>query len=272
MSLLWLRIAGVLYGLGAVYAIAALALRREKLFRSVLPAVTLGLVLHFVSLFEAAAVSGHLTPETWHQSESLLAFLLMAFFLGAYLFYKTTSPGIFVLPLVFLLTLFAAIGQEPPRFSSPLMRNGWIFLHIALIFSGYAALFFSFAASMLYLVHEKRLKKKSPSAMLANLPPLETIDELGYRSLLLGFPFMTLGLIAGSVVAGESFGPKFFSDPKIVLSLLMWLVYLVLLFTRWNSGWRGRRAAFLSATAFAVALSAWAANYLSSVHRFVGSR
>ncbi len=48
---------------------------------------------------------------------------------------------------------------------------------------------------------------------------MQTIDEIGYRSLLFGFPFMTLGLVAGSVLAIEKYGPLFFYDPKILLSL-----------------------------------------------------
>jgi len=50
---------------------------------------------------------------------------------------------------------------------------------------------------------------------------------------------------------------------------LMWAVYMILLYTRWNSGWRGRRAAYLATFAFLVAIGAWAANYFSAMHRFV---
>ena len=96
------------------------------------------------------------------------------------------------------------------------------------------------------------------------------IDQIGYRSLLLGFPFMTLGLISGSVVAitTPAIGRVDFLDPKILLSVLMWAVYMIMVFTRWNSGWRGRRAAILASFAFVAALAAWAANYFSTIHRF----
>ena len=55
----------------------------------------------------------------------------------------------------------------------------------------------SFGASLLYLLQERRLKAKKPSSLISFLPALEVIDQIGYRSLLLGFPFMTLGLITG---------------------------------------------------------------------------
>ena len=71
---------------------------------------------------------------------------------------------------------------------------------------------------------------------------------------------MTLGLLTGLVVAVTTYGHMDFLDPNI-LSLLMWAVYMVMVFTRWNSGWRGRRAAVLAMFAFVAALAAWAANY-----------
>jgi len=46
-------------------------------------------------------------------------------------------------------------------------------------------------------------------------------------------------------------------------------VYLILLYTRWSAGWRGRKAAVLAATAFGMAIVAWAANYYSAIHQLV---
>ncbi|HEV8523464.1 MAG TPA: cytochrome c biogenesis protein CcsA [Terriglobales bacterium] len=269
MSLFWLRVAVAFYGLGLLYALLALARRHEVLSRIIVPVMGVGFVLHVVSLTEHFATHGYLESTTIHVSQSLLAFLLMVFFTGIYVRYRTTAPGIFVFPLVFLLTFSAAVGQQPPQFTSPLLRSGWIFLHIALIFTGYAALFFSFAASLLYLLQERSLKLKRATGLVSRLPALEVIDQMGYRSLLLGFPFMTFGIVAGSVIAQVEFGASYFSDPKVALSLLMYGVYIVLLYTRWNSGWRGRRAAFLSTFAFLAAVLAWAANYVSTMHRFV---
>jgi ABC-type uncharacterized transport system permease subunit len=268
MPLLWLRISVALYGVGLLYALLALSRRSQALVRFTFPAVALGMVFQFVSIVETARLDGHLAPATIHDSESLLAFLVMVFFVAIYARYRTLSPGIFVFPLVFLLTFAAAIGKEPPQFASPLLRSGWIVLHITLIFSGYAALFFSFAASLLYLLQERGLKAKQSAGIVSKLPALEVIDDIGYKSLLLGFPFMTLGLIVGAAIAQAEFGAGFFRDPKILLSILMWAVYMVLLFTRWSAGWRGRRAAFMSTVAFLAAVGAWAANYFSGVHRF----
>ena len=63
-------------------------------------------------------------------------------------------------------------------------------------------------------------------------------------------------------------GPSFFSDPKVLLSIAMWLAYMLMIFIRRHSGLRGRRAVYLSSFVFVVVLAVWAANQLSAVHRF----
>lgn len=271
MSIFWLRVALAFYGVGLLYALVALTRTSDLLNRIALHAAYLGMVFHLVSLTEGVLFADHVTFAMVHNSESLLAFLIMAVFMITYLIYNTTSPGIIVFPLVFLLTFMAATRQQPFLNLTPGMRKGWLGAHIALIFIGYAALILSFCASLLYLIQQRSLKSKRSSGILSRLPALEEIDQIGYRSLLLGFPFMTLGLIAGSVVAESVYGRVDLQDPKILLSLLMWAVYLIMVYTRWIAGWRGRKAAVLASVAFAAAVVAWAANYFSTIHRFVST-
>jgi len=285
MAIIWLRVALALYGLGLVYVLVALTRTptraKELLNRLALHAAYLGMVFHFVAIAEAVRQSGQLSLASLSVAASALGFLTMVVFLIVYMMYQTTSPGIVVFPLVFLLTFVGATGQEPFVLTSSTARTGWLVVvltsstartgwlvaHISLIFAGYAALVLSFSASLLYLIQERTLKAKRPGGLLSRLPALQVTDEIGFRSLLVGFPFMTAGLAAGMVIAQARFGRVDILDPKILLSVLMWAVYLVLVYTRWSAGWRGRRAAYLAAGVFAMAIVAWAANYFSAVHR-----
>ncbi|MBV8206939.1 MAG: cytochrome c biogenesis protein CcsA [Acidobacteria bacterium] len=265
MPVLWLRVALALYSLGLVYSVVALGRQTHWITRFTAPAVQLGMIFHFVSLLESAHEQGRLAGS-FHDVESLLAFMLMLGFSAVYVRYRTVTPGILIFPAVFLLTFAAAMGKHPIVFTSPL-RKPWIAVHITLVLGGYAALLFSLSACLLYLLQERGLKSKSRWAF-SRLPALDVIDQISYRSLLLGFPFMTLGLVTGIVLAEAEFGAAFLRDPKILLSLLMWAVYIVLLYTRWSAGWRGRRAALLASVVFVAAIGAWAANSFSSIHRF----
>jgi ABC-type uncharacterized transport system permease subunit len=270
MALFWLRVSLVFYGVGLVYAMASFWGGRKVLTRITMPAMGLGMTFHFVSLVENAMVPGTWAPSSVHELESLLAFLLMVFFFVIYARYKATAPGLAVFPVVFLLTASTALGPNREESALPIFVSAqWIYVHVALILIGYSALLFSFAASILYLLQEKSLKSKAAGGFWSRLPALATIDEIGYKCLVWGFPFMTLGLIGGSILAEARFGPRFFVDIKILLSILTWVLYTAVLYTRWSAGWRGRRAAYLATAAFATAIVAWAANGLSQTHGFI---
>ncbi len=61
-----------------------------------------------------------------------------------------------------------------------------------------------------------------------------------------GFVFTTLGVIAGSGWAYIESGTRWIGEGKVHISLFTWLFYLLVVFLRTSSGWRGRRAAFLA--------------------------
>src|SRR5438445_9040992 len=227
MSLLWLRFALGCYFIGLIYAFVALSRRSDLFSRIALHAASLGMVFHFVSLTELF-VSGQVVWASVHNGESLLAFLSMAFFMVIYTIYQTTSPGVVVFPVVFFLTFVAAVDEQPVLLTQYVSHKGWLVAHIILIFTGYAALVLSFGASLLYLLQERRLKSKKATSLISFLPALEVIDQIGYRSLLLGFPFMTLGLITGSIVAMSAYGHVDSLDTKILMSILLCVYYISL--------------------------------------------
>ena len=127
MPILWLRVALGFYTLGLLYALLSLSRRDGLLNRIAVPAMALGMAFQFVSLTESVLLSGQLAMASVHSAESFLSLLIMAGFLIVYLVYRTSSPGIVVFPLVFLLTLTAASGQQPILLTSQVVAKGWLF-------------------------------------------------------------------------------------------------------------------------------------------------
>lgn len=268
MFLLWLRVAAILYAVASVAAFPAVLYGRPGWKRVCMPLAVAAFFFHFVSLTEMLVAAHHWAPAGMREVQSLLALAVCAIFLLIALFYRTVSFGIFALPLALLLVLEPAFGLEQGSIASPVARSGWLFLHISTMLVAYAALLFSLLASLLYLAQERRLKQKSRVGFMTWLPPLDTTNRIASLTLLIGFPFMTVGLLAGSLIAQESVGAVYFRDPKILLSIGMWVLYLLVLCVQRSSGLRGRRAVYLSSFAVLVVLSVWAANQFSSVHRF----
>ncbi|CAE7292299.1 ccsA [Symbiodinium natans] len=79
-----------------------------------------------------------------------------------------------------------------------------------------------------------------------------TLDDLAYRSLLLGFGFLTVGIVSGGVWANEAWGNYWSWDPKETWALITWLVYAAYLHTRLQLGWDTRESAKIGAFGFLV--------------------
>jgi ABC-type uncharacterized transport system permease subunit len=271
MSLLWLRLAVILYGIAALAVLPAALYSRPRWRHVAMPAALAGAFFHFVSLAETLAAAHRALPVDTHEMLSWLGLLLTIAFLILATRYHTVVFGIFLLPAAALLAIIPAFHPGHEVIAYPLIRTGWLLLHIGLLLAAYTALFLSLIASLLYLIQERRLKlKRAPRSgfLETRLPPLATLDQIALNALLFGLPCMTAGLLIGSVIALQTIGPAFFADPKVLLSLAMWIAYVAMIFIRRHSGLRGRRAVYLSSFVFLGVLAVWAANALSTVHRF----
>ncbi|USR90620.1 c-type cytochrome biogenesis protein CcsB [Phormidium yuhuli AB48] len=80
----------------------------------------------------------------------------------------------------------------------------------------------------------------------------DTLDNVSYRIIGLGFPLLTIGIIAGAVWANEAWGTYWSWDPKETWAAITWLVFAAYLHARITRGWQGRRPAFLAAGGFVV--------------------
>ncbi len=96
-----------------------------------------------------------------------------------------------------------------------------------------------------------------PSVKTVTLSPqrltlADTLDNISYRIIGLGFPLLTIGIIAGAVWANEAWGSYWSWDPKETWALITWLVFAAYLHARITKGWQGRRPAILASTGFLV--------------------
>ncbi len=82
---------------------------------------------------------------------------------------------------------------------------------------------------------------------------LETVDEIGYRAIAIGFPIFTLGaLIFGMIWAHEAWGRFWGWDPKEVWALITWLFYSAYLHLRLSRGWHGTKSAWMNVGGFVI--------------------
>src|SRR5262245_57205822 len=120
MSVIWLRVASLLYSIGLLHAILTLVRRREQLFRVALGAFSLGAVFHFFSIMEEAMVNGRWPVANFYETLSMCAFLVALVYVFVHWRYKVETLSVFIFPLVFMMSLVATFANPVRAWSSPI--------------------------------------------------------------------------------------------------------------------------------------------------------
>jgi cytochrome c-type biogenesis protein CcsB len=204
-----------------------------------------------------------------HESFSFFSWCVVGLFLILKWKYRAVAIGVILAPMASIL-MVAATFQDHRILPLPvILKSYWLPIHATLSFAGETVLSLAFAAGVLYLIQEARIKRKNPGEISRRLPSLETLDDVNYLALSLGFPLLTAGIITGSVWASYAWGSYWSWDPKETWSLITWLIYAALLHQRMNVGWRGRRAAIMAIIGFAsVVFTFVGVNLLPGLHSY----
>jgi cytochrome c-type biogenesis protein CcsB len=247
-----ISLAVVAYTCAMGLALAYLVQRHDLVHRLAVLFTLAGWAAHSVTLIVRAVERG--APPLGSLAEALWVGVWVVVVLELLLEHRTGVRvlGAFVLPIVVLLSLKATTGR-PAASLAPALASAWIWIHIALAVIGIAAFVFNFVGGIMYLLQERQLKAKRPGAFYYRLPSLATLDRLTFRTLALGFPFLTVGLILGALWARTAWGSAFaFTfDPLAFFSLVAWVIYAGMLAGRAAGGWHGRRAAYFAIAGFA---------------------
>ncbi len=108
---------------------------------------------------------------------------------------------------------------------------------------------------ILYLLTRLIIRKRIGALLkpLAKNVNLDLVDEISYRSVLIGFPIFTLGALVFAMIWAQIAWTRFWGwDPKEVWALITWLFYAAFLHLRLAKGWHGEKSAWLAVIGFAI--------------------
>nr|YP_009319440.1 cytochrome c biogenesis protein [Opisthocentra clidemioides]APA18514.1 cytochrome c biogenesis protein [Opisthocentra clidemioides] len=143
----------------------------------------------------------------------------------------------------------------------PALQSQWLMMHVSMMILGYAALLCgsllsvallvisfqkifqnfvneSFSFNTIQYMDEKRnvlINNFSCSARnYYRAQLIQQLDQWGYRIISLGFIFLNIGILSGSVWANEAWGSYWNWDPKETWSFITWTIFAIYLHTRTN--------------------------------------
>ncbi len=212
-----------------------------------------GWVANTFALVMRALEAKHAPYANLFESMMLMAWGIIIGYLLLEYIYKIKIIGVFVVSLGFLTIAIASL--LPFRYQTveplnPALQSNWLLIHVFVTFLGYAAFAIAFGLSIMYLLKERIENKGVKDSFFLRFPECARLDELSYKSIAFGFPFLTFGIISGAIWANYAWGGYWSWDPKETWSLIVWFIYAAYLHARMTRGWRGRRTAIFSVIGF----------------------
>ena len=215
----------------------------------------------FGIIFMRWVTSGYFPISNLYESLMFLTWCLLTLlvFAGYKIgFSEISIVGCVVLPLCLFLVGFS-IKVLPVAMQSvtplvPALQSSWLLFHVSMMMLSYAVLLFGSLLSIMFLfLYSKTnniLTKTKKNPMKSFL--LYQLDLWSYRTIGIGFPFLTLGIISGAVWANEAWGSYWSWDPKETWALITWIVFAVYLHARLIRNSNEKESALLGSVGFFV--------------------
>jgi ABC-type transport system involved in cytochrome c biogenesis permease subunit len=195
--------------------------------------------LYVVYFFQRYISTGHFPIGDVYGMVSLMGNLLVLIFVSINLLLKRNIGdfGLIVAFIGFLTTLLGLPAKEVGY------KNPFYVYHILSAAIAYASLILGGLSSLIKFVVEKKLKSKHIGGFMI---PVNLLRKMERLLLNIGFIFLTLTLIFGSMWARDFLGKHWINDPKLILTLGLWIYYAFLVYLNLIKGLKPAQLSFLS--------------------------
>src|SRR5689334_23821527 len=200
----------------------------------------------------------------------------------AYLYTEMTTDeramGVFILPLLVALAAIPAIHPSVVD-RAPVLQGPLFGIHVSSLLFAYASFALACMIGITYMLQFKEIKAKHLGFFYTRLPSLQVLDRMNHVTIVIGWIFLTVGLVVGFVWAAQARSyaagsPQVqamsVADPKILVAIVCWVVYSFELFAARLIGWGGRKTAYLSLIGFSIVMFNFVAisYFLTKSHNF----
>jgi ABC-type transport system involved in cytochrome c biogenesis permease subunit len=237
--------------------------------------ILLAISIYILYLILETVAFRHIPVANAWEGFTFVAFAMVVVYLVLEWRSKDKATGIFLLvPVLFFQVLSSAFVTHSVEVDE-ILRSPLFGVHVTAALLGYVALSVAAVYGAMYSLLYRELKKHRVGLIFRRLPNLETLSRLNMGAVLFGWVGLTIAIGIGSFWAGEltSAGQlegTFYTDPKFLLTAVLWVLYGLALGGRYLFRWPGRQLAHLTLLAFVLMVgSSLAVNlFLPSFHQF----
>jgi len=268
----------------AFYAVAMVvygwhfARRNPRVGRAATTVLIFGALAHTFVIGMQTMEFGHMPVAGATSAISTFVWLLVLSYLHLELTTDERAMGVFILPLVVALQTIPAMKSSVEA-SSEVLKGPLFGVHVSSLLFAYASFALACMIGITYVLQFKEIKAKHLGFFYTRLPSLQALDRMNHVAIVIGWIFLTVGLIVGFVWAQQARGyaagsPQVqamsLGDPKILVAVVCWVVYSFELFAARLIGWGGRKTAYLSLIGFSIVMFNFVAigYFMTKSHNF----
>jgi ABC-type uncharacterized transport system permease subunit len=188
-----LPVALIAYLVGVFLTILTMSYRSKATRNGASVVFVAAWLAHAAAVVRRVIVTGQFPLSSGAEYLLVLGLVVMTLNLVIWFRWRVDVAGI-VLPTVAALAGFAALallGADPSHQDAP---QGWFIFHTTVSTLGMATLVVALAMSVIYIVQDHALKTRKTLRLLERMPSLDRCDNIGFRSLVIGFILLTLGI------------------------------------------------------------------------------
>ena len=211
---------------------------RQKSFQpsQLLGIATLGLAAHGIGIY-GLSVNGNTFNFSIFSAFSLIFWLVNAIVLVSSLKKELHNLFLLLFPLSAIAVLVSIVATNPDWQNS---LSYTIAAHVIPALLAYSLLTIASLQALILAYQNHALKNKSRIANARLLPPLQTMESLLFEFLWVGEALLTLAILSGFYFLEDMFAQHLVH--KTVFALSAWFIYALLLWGRYQMGWRGNKA------------------------------
>ena len=214
-------------------------------------------VIFFLSLLLFSTYAYSLINDVYQKFNFItsleITFLIVNYLFFLFMFSKPIKHlGLVLLPLTAIAILVSMIYHDNSNLGliDPDLR-----IHIIVSIASYGFLGLGAIQAILLRYQEKKLKDVSGSLFLTILPSIEKMENVMFDLIIFGFILLTLSLLSGAPFVTMNEHPGLLE--KILFSVIAWMTYSYLIYSRFSKGVRGRKATNLTLSGMSFLLIAY---------------
>lgn len=224
--------------------------KRKNLWIDTTALLSILLVVHGIEIITRNIYLSTTPISTKHDAFSFLAFSILFVYMIIEMSVKNRGSGLFILSLALVFEVLSLFYLSWQVETNPLLANPTFTFHASTSVMGYTALALSAIYALMYILQNRNIKKHRHGKLFSQLPAITFLEKMSIRSAVIGMILLGIGILLGHLQADKMMGSFWPKDVKVIITDIVWLLYLGGILLARSLKWGGKWMAFFSITGF----------------------